>query len=94
MSQAALNIYRDWLLRNRVQWLKRGRLPPLLSERYERLSQKIAFKVASALRKIPYLWRLAPPNHLDRPSRLRRYVFAWAVNEVSGRYRKFYTESD
>lgn len=87
LSPASLQAYRTWLARNRMEWLKRGRFPPPLSESYEHLARKVSNTVESILHKTPLLWRLAPQNSLDRPSRLRRYAFAWAVNEVSKRYR-------
>lgn len=91
LCSSSLTAYLAWLTKNRLQWLKHGRLPPLLSNRYEYFSRKISDRFESILHKTPYLWRFTPRNQLDRPSYLRRYVFAWAINEVIKRYRKFYT---
>ncbi|MCC6916356.1 hypothetical protein [Nitrosomonas sp.] len=87
LSSVSFDAYRTWLAGNRMEWLKRGRLPPPLSKRYEHITGRISGTVESILHKTPLLWRLAPRNSLDRPTRLRQYVFAWAVNEVSRRYR-------
>lgn len=87
LGPVASGSYRTWLARNRMAWLKRGRLPPISNKSYEHISSKIFDTVESVLHKTPLLWRLAPQNSLDRPSQLRRYVFAWALNEVSRRYR-------
>lgn len=89
LCSSSLTAYLAWLAKNRLQWLKHGRLPPLLSNRYEHFSRKISGRFESILHKMPYLWRFSPRNQLDRPSRLRRYVFAWAINQVSVRYRKY-----
>lgn len=90
LSPASLKAYRAWLTQHRMEWLKRGRLPPPLSEGYERLAGRAFDTLESALHKTPLLWRLGPPNSLDRPSRLRRHAFAWAVSEVSLRYRRYF----
>ncbi|MBC6961895.1 MAG: hypothetical protein DWB48_03950 [Nitrosomonas sp.] len=87
LSPVSFEAYRTWLAENRMEWLKRGRLPPPLNKSYEHIASRISDTVEPILHKTPLLWRLAPYNSLDRPSRLRRYVFAWAVNEVSQRYR-------
>ncbi|MBA4141428.1 MAG: hypothetical protein H0X43_00145 [Nitrosospira sp.] len=86
LSPSSLETYRAWLTQNRSEWLKRGKLPPPTNEGYERLASGILAMIESALHKIPLLWRLAPQNSLDRPSRLRRYAFAWAAGAVSRRY--------
>lgn len=90
LSPASLKAYRAWLVEHRIEWLKRGRLPPPLSEGYERLAGRTFGMVESALHKTPLLWRLAPKNSLDRPSRLRRHAFAWAASEMSMRYRQHF----
>lgn len=87
LSPEALTSYRSWIVKNRIEWWKRGRLPPPLSAKYELFSRKVAHRIESILHKLPFLWRLAPQNSLDRPSKLRRYVFAWAVNEAGRCYR-------
>ncbi|SFU51567.1 hypothetical protein SAMN05216339_103155 [Nitrosomonas eutropha] len=86
LSPASMEIYRTWLAKNRMEWLKRGRIPPPLSKDYERITQNISGAMESILHKTPLLWRFAPENSLDRPSQLRQYAFAWAINEVSARY--------
>lgn len=93
LSPASLQVYRTWLVKNRLEWLKHGRLPPPLSEEYEHMARNISNTIEAVLHKTPLLWRLAPQNSLDRPSRLRRYVFAWAVNEMSTRYRLHFNAS-
>lgn len=90
LNPVSLKAYQGWLAKHRLEWLKRGRLPPPASEDYERIADKITGRVESALHKMPLLWRLAPPNALERPSPLRRYAFPWAVSEVSMRYRKYF----
>lgn len=89
MGADALRAYRAWLHLHRTDWLKRGRVPPPTSERYEWLAAAARDATERALHRTPLLWRLAPDNSLDRPSRLRRYAFAWAVGEVSSRYRRY-----
>ena len=86
LSLPTLTAYRAWVADNRIEWVKKGRLPPPLSDNYERIAGQILDVAVSATLKTPVLWRLAPDNSLDRPSRLRRHVFAWAAREVSQRY--------
>jgi hypothetical protein len=90
MNPVSLKAYQGWLAKHRLEWLKRGRLPPPVSEDYERVADRITGRIESALHKTPLLWRLAPPNALERPSQLRRYAFPWAVSEVSKRYRRHF----
>lgn len=86
LSPASMQAYRTWLAGHRIEWIKRGRLPPPLNAGYERLAGRAFSAMESVLHRTPLLWRIAPDNSLDRPSRLRRYSFAWAVNEVGQRY--------
>lgn len=94
LSPISLKAYQTWLTEHRIEWLKRGRLPPPLSEDYERLASRTVDTIESVLHKTPLLWRLAPQNSLERPSRLRRHAFAWAVNEVSMRYRRHFDDCE
>jgi hypothetical protein len=92
LSPVSLKAYQGWLAKHRIEWMRRGRLPPPVSEDYERIADRVACRIESALHKTPLLWRLAPPNALEQPSRLRRYAFPWAVSEVSMRYRQHFDE--
>jgi hypothetical protein len=85
LTPAALAQYREWLARNRGEWLRRGRMPPPLGRSFERMEGTVADAFERALKKTPLLWRLAPS--LDNPGRLRRYAFAWAAALVASRYR-------
>jgi hypothetical protein len=93
LSPPSLKAYRTWLAQHRIEWLKRGKLPPPLSKGYEQFAGRASDTVASALHKIPLLWRLGPQTSLDSPSRLRRHAFAWAVSEISLRYRKYFNDN-
>jgi hypothetical protein len=93
LSPVSLKAYQGWLAKHRIEWLRRGRLPPPASEDYERVADRVACRIESALHKTPLLWRLAPPGALERPSRLRRYAFPWTVSEVSMRYRQHFDGS-
>lgn len=90
LTPGSLDRYRAWLVDNRKQWLKHGRLPPPLGRTYERMSRAAADGMERVLRRTPLLWRFAPS--LDSPSRFRRHAFAWAVSEVSARYRRHMPE--
>lgn len=92
LSPASLKAYRVWLAQHRLEWLKRGRLPPPLGEGYERFANRAIDTIENVLHKTPLLWRLSPQNSLERPSRLRRHAFAWAVSEMSMRYRQHFDE--
>ena len=89
LTPASLDRYRAWLVEHRNEWLRHGRLPPPLGQTYERLAGAATDTMERLLQKTPGLWRLAPS--LDSPSRLRRHAFAWAVSEVSARYRDRFT---
>ncbi len=92
LGPAALRDYRAWLSARRIEWMKRGRLPPPTSELYEYLAGATRATIEATLHRTPLLWRFAPENALDRPSRLRRHAFAWAVGEVSARYLRHVDE--
>ncbi len=85
LTPDSLAAYKHWLARHRMQWIRRGRLPPILNERYERVSQRIRDVRNDTLKKLPVAWRFAGSS--EPPSRLRRYVFAWALGIVIERYR-------
>lgn len=88
LDPASWQAYLTWLRQHRAEWLKRGRLPPPLNQRYERSAEWAFNTVGSVIRKTPFFWRFAPQNALDRPGVLRRYAFAWAVADVAKRYRR------
>lgn len=94
LSPSTFKMYQTWLAQNRMEWLKRGKFPPILNRRYEQITEHISVKLESALRKTPFLWRLAPSNSLDRPSPLRRYVFAWAISEIKKYYSSAFNKHD
>lgn len=87
LSVFSLKAYRAWLVNHRVEWLKRGRLPPIINLSYEQVTERFLHSFNELLLKIPYLWRFAPDNSLEKPSSMRKYVFAWAINLVKDRYR-------
>jgi len=87
LSPHSLEAYKAWLGRRRMVWIRRGRIPPLLSDRYEDLSQSVRHTVHECLKRLPVLWRLAADDALESPSHLRRYVFAWALSILIERYR-------
>jgi hypothetical protein len=91
LGPSAMKCYLLWLKANRTEWIKRGRLPPIVSARYERLVTKTLGMLESALHRTPFIWRIAPDNSLDRPSDLRRYCFSWAVGKIAQRYQQSVT---
>lgn len=88
MSEPSLHDYMEWLRANRTAWLRRGRVPPILDMDVDRL--ELAGR---------HLFRL-PPNGgrgvslsgrvraaiSERPTRLRRHVFPWAVEHTRRAY--------
>jgi hypothetical protein len=89
-----------WLRGHRRRWIRRGRIPPLLSVRFDRWRLRVLAVFSERLISLPgyhrfRLWRfrwlrlLAHPhdNRHELPLYgFRRYVFPWAVHEAKQRY--------
>jgi hypothetical protein len=96
MSPASTRDYYDWLRERRTQWLRRGRLPPLVAPRFDELelgARKAAGEFASAERAAWYRTALRRTGAMrlvhrfaEGPTQLRRYVFAWAFERQRRAY--------
>lgn len=89
--------YFDWLKCVRWNWLRRGRVPPLLNlqiDELEYLCRNITWRAANS----QYVLRLLAARFSDlhriaivlgtRPTRLRRYMFPWAIEHAKKAYPK------
>lgn len=85
MTEASKEEYGDWLRRNRLWWYKRGRIPPVANWKYDGLCCGVRRKATSMTSRLPYVWRIRP---LETPTYMRRFVFPWAVETTSTKYRQ------
>lgn len=77
----------NWLRKNRGQWIRRGRFPPVVGIGVDRLMYRASNVFGDAVRKTPVLWRLA--RLVDgKPTYLRRYLFPWALDRAQRMYGK------
>jgi hypothetical protein len=81
LSSASYGNYLEWLKANRGAWLRHGRLPPLLNVKFDcwELAGRQFFNMdPKHIRRKSLLVRVRGAI-AERPTRLRRYVFPWAV---------------
>ncbi len=83
----AMSDYFEWLGRNRAQWLKRGRLPPIRNDALDRWLSRRLGDLEHLCAKLPVLWRLQRRSQMDLPLLLRSYVFAWAIEHAKHAYQ-------
>ena len=88
LSPPSMQDYVSWLESRRAEWIRKGRIPPLMNRRLDSWDvevRKLAGKVSAdetsllgkALHKtggVRVLWRVA-----ETPPHFRRYVFSWAM---------------
>ena len=89
LSPQSLGDYTAWLKDRRGAWIKRGRIPPVLNQQLDQFEVTIRKRVSlmgmadppawykPALRSTPFvrvIWRVG-----EAPSRMRRYIFPWAL---------------
>ena len=88
--------YVDWLRDRRGKWLRRGRIPPVINDRVDSLEIGLKTSIARAANN-PDAWYRTPlvrsglirvaGRLTEGPSRLRQYVFPWALEH----HRRAYT---
>ena len=79
--------YLTWLRAHRRDWLRRGRIPPIVSTRLDEWTLAVSDYLAEWVKRTPGLWRLKPWFEFEYgPTRLRRYLFPWAVERATERY--------
>lgn len=92
LSSRSLQSYLDWLRSHRLAWLRHGRLPPLLNLEVDRLElaarHMLTIDPKKARRKTTFL-RIRGAL-AERPTRLRRYVFPWAIEQLKPSYPQPY----
>jgi hypothetical protein len=81
LSGASLRNYLDWLKTNRGAWLRHGRVPPVLNVELDRweLAGRRLFRMDPHPGRRKSLAVRVRGAIAERPTRLRRYVFPWAV---------------
>jgi hypothetical protein len=97
LSESSLRDYMDWLGENRMEWVRHGRVPPFRNLAIDKveLSWRRGFKNRARNKQgLPQialrysgLLRAADMFH-QRPTRLRRYIFPWALEHVKKSYVK------
>jgi hypothetical protein len=95
LSDQSMQDYIDWLGENRMEWVRQGRVPPVRSLSLDglELSWRSRFKYWAAKKRglsqlaLHYSGLRLFANILyDRPTRLRRYVFPWALEHLKKVY--------
>jgi hypothetical protein len=96
LTPASLEDYMGWLRERRWTWLKHGRIPPALDRRIDDLEMSVrraagtfgyaepAAWYKTAMHRtglVRVLWRVG-----ETPSRLRRFVFPWALDHQRRAY--------
>lgn len=96
LTPASMLHYLAWIKRRRWNWLRRGRLPPLASDEFERkvleiMKEPPMRKLRSQLSRTPVLWRMVIDEYpdLDTPTPLRRHLFPWALEIEKAKYKNF-----
>jgi hypothetical protein len=95
LSEHSMRDYMEWLGENRMEWVRHGRVPPLRNlavDKFE-LSWRRGFKNrARSQQGLPQLalrysglMRAADALH-QRPTRLRRHIFPWAIEHIKKVY--------
>ena len=89
--------YVDWLKDHRWNWLRRGRIPPVIDSRVDTLEIELKKRIAQAMSKTD-LESLTPAVRTgvirvagrltEGPSRFRRHVFPWALEHRRRAYTK------
>ena len=85
LSPSSQSDYLSWLRANRIEWVRRGKIPPFASVEVDRIVHGIGEGFAAWSQRQPVLWRLAQ-RVAGMPTRLRRHVFPWAVARAQQRY--------
>lgn len=90
LTSASLRSYLAWLRDNRGAWLRRGRVPPVVSlelDRLELAGRNLLRMAPDPERKKTLLTRVRGAI-AERPTRLRRYVYPWALEQLKASYPK------
>ncbi len=98
LTEASIKDYLKWLASVRHEWVKHGRVPPILSPRLDNVENSMRRSVYRTLRdtrglKPIYRWysKLRQNNKRLLPGQaphLRRYVFPWAVEHAKKIYSR------
>lgn len=88
MSEASMQNYMQWLSEHRGAWLRRGRVPPILNVEVDQLelAGRHMFRVEPAKGHAVSLLTRVRAAISERPTRLRRYIFPWAIEHLKRRY--------
>lgn len=83
LTPASLEDYLDWMRRQRPEWRRRGRMPPVLSPGFDHRLRTAANTLSVVARRGGF--PVAAMRLLD-PIHMRRYVFPWAVERMKRLY--------
>jgi hypothetical protein len=92
LSSRSLGSYLDWLRSNRAAWYRHGRVPPVLSvelDRVELAARHSLMLDPKKVRRKSFVVRVRAALS-ERPTRLRRYVFPWAIEQLRPYYPRPY----
>jgi len=81
LSQQSTEDYLSWLKRNRKEWIRRKRIPPLLSPHIDHWERKARAYLISRCQNNRLIWRISSSLD-DMPTPMRRYLFPWAIEHI------------
>jgi hypothetical protein len=85
LTRPSAEDYLHWLSRNRSEWIRRGRVPPLRNLVVDHWIQMSRDYLYAKTHDKPFVWRLSA-RFADSPTRLRKYVFPWAIEHARSNY--------
>jgi len=98
LSPDSMSDYLKWLASQRRDWIRRGRVPPLLDRRLDAFEVWMRDQAGNAARDGAPRWRLAVLRstglarvawHVaEGPSFLRKHLFAWALQHHRQRFER------
>lgn len=92
LSSRSLSSYLDWLRSNRGAWIRHARIPPVLSLELDRMELAARHSLMIDPKKVRRQTMLVRVRAAlsERPTRLRRYVFPWAIEQLRPSYPRPY----
>jgi hypothetical protein len=88
LSSGSQASYFDWLRANRGAWFRRGRVPPVLSIELDQMELAARHSLMVDPKKVRRKTMVVRVRAAlsERPTRLRRYVFPWAIERLTPSY--------
>lgn len=85
LTPSALPDYLQWIRRNRMAWLRRGKLPPVASSRLQSWINRGYIRGTNFMSGRRFVWRFVDKKL--HPRYLASYLFPWALDRAMQVYR-------